>query len=219
MRRIDRLGRALVGALIAAVLTASPALALESTWLVNGAAPSGEVTMSGESVGRLRFEDMGVPGAMECEVAGKGTVGPGRFGLVTSITMSSCIVPAKAENIKGELVTNACTSEDSVSLLNLPWLSEVALSGGAFIAVITSGGSGEPGYLVECATLLGLVDDTCTNPHNEGTLTNHGEGEVRGEIVTTEPGNCTIGGKSVALLEGTGLFFSPEGATLAVSEG
>ncbi len=238
MRRIHILGVAALAAIagvIAGVIATTALGAETASWLVNGAIPltATEYLFVVDAI--LRWEDMGVPAAVECkgsDVTGVGTVGPGHEDTITSLTVTgpstNCKPTAKAENLKSEEVANACQEVKAVAALDLPWLSELALGENAkkesvFLDRLSSDGQGEPGFLTECKTALGTVDDTCTE--QSATTTAEVKNETS-DVATifpkelakaNEAGKCSIGGAENWLLV-VEFLFEVHGGTLAASE-
>jgi hypothetical protein len=219
MRRLHIVGRALLALLsIGAIAGASSALALTSGWLVDGSLTESTKVLS---EGTVLLEDMGIPAAFECPGEGTGSVGPGTEAQITTVTFNLA-------GCKLDPGTNGCTAIDNVAAVNLPWLTELTLGKNAageevFLDLILNGGKGTPGYLVECVTALGLINDVCTNELGSADIDNTTEGDVlallpENVVATSEQGNCSIGGNEKALLVGTTLVYSPEGLTIAVSE-
>jgi len=225
-RRI--LGVAMFAVFAFGAVAVSSALALSSVWLVNGAlAPLTLVTS--ESLGVVLIEDMSnsTPAMINCEeVLDEGWVGPGSEAEVTSVVfMKKCSVPAKAENLKKEEVSNSCKSgtEATFTPLNLPWKTLIVLVGAVFLDQLTAAGTG-PGYKVECTNILGgKSTDECTTQKGTTELTNEGASAVLSEFpaapAESEFANCTIGGELQGLVTGDVDIFAPAGDTLAVSEG
>jgi len=211
MRKLHILGFVVFAVFAGSAGVASSAFALESTWLVNGVKPAAPVAATTESVGNLLLEDMSALGAaVECSsVASTGTIGAGPADHVSTVTF--ILGDCKFET------AGPCTSLVAVKAIDLPWTTAITLSAGAFIDTITEDGAGAPGYLIECKTALGVVDDACTKASATSTLTNSGTG-VDGAFNTTETGNCSIGGTNEALIAGT-VFNQVAGSTLTVGEG
>ncbi len=216
--------------------TASAALGAETaSWLVNGAAPAAATEVLSVGVGELVLEDMGVPQSIECkgaDVTDVGMVGPSDEDTTTTIAFTSpstnCKPAAKAENLSGEQKTNACESLKSIEMLDLPWLTELLLGENAakesvFLDKLSSDGKGEPGYLSECKTALGTVDDSCTEASATTTVEVKNETSdvniifPRALTKASEAWKCSVGGPENGLMVGEELI-EAMGATLAVNE-
>lgn len=122
----------------------------------------------------------------------------------------SCTITTKGacEEANGSLI--------SVTPVDLPWTTSVALSGTAFTDAITK----EPGYLIECKALGIKVDDTCKgNTSTELVNVATGVEGIFSESETITPAaNCTIGGEKAGLAVGSGITTHLTGGTLSVSE-
>ncbi len=215
---------------------ASPALGAETaSWLVNGAVPLVAEQVLSVGVGALVLQDMGVPAAVECtgaDLVGEGTVGPGSDDTSSSgtaiETSKDCKPSAKAENLKGEEVANACESVKNVEAIDLPWLSELLLGENAkkesvFLDRLSSDGQGEPAVLTECKTALGTVDDTCTEVSAGSTVEVKNESSDVNVIFpkelakASEAAKCSVGGAENGLVVGE-VLVEVHGGTLAASE-
>jgi hypothetical protein len=224
MKRLRVAGLALLATLAFGAIAVASASALSSVWLVNASTIASKVLVLSEAT--LLFEDMGlVPAGFTCAlVANEGWVGPGSEDEVTSVTFNvgSCFLDPKSENLKEEAVSNSCTSIDSVSVIGLPWKTLVVLSGTVFLDQIT--GTANPGYLVECVTSLGLVDDACTTQKGTTILENNSSNGVTAIFpkkpeAESEFANCSVGGNLQGLVVGESLTFTESGLPLTVSEG
>jgi hypothetical protein len=76
------------------------------------------------------------------------------------------------------------TSLALVTALNLPWLSELVLKTGDTTPrdLFSSGGKGEPGFEVSCASGGGTFKETCNGNVETEQLTNEAGGTVGGTI-------------------------------------
>ncbi len=231
----------------AALLTilALSALAAASTpaaeWLCNGKAPANATAcaIKGVNLEVVLFKDMSAGSEIECpvgSVTGEGFAGPGAKGEITktAITKGSCTAPAKAENLKGELVTNACQKAVTIEAENLPWATELitvspAVQGFEQWVIIKGTGKGEPAYLFECEIAGGIkVDDLCealaAHPLHDAIENLKADEEtpklplvdILGlpntfEANENEWGKCSVGGANSALTTGEGLGEAFEG--------
>ena len=113
-----------------------------------------------------------------------------------------------------------CSNPSEVMARSLPWETEIVLIGSSYVLLVLSTEGKVPGFTIDCNTILGLIEDTCTGPTG-AILANESGGvlveysETNEEI--TAPGNCTQGGEKQGLIHGVGLITSPSG-TLSVSE-
>ncbi len=175
-----------------------------------------------ENLETIKIEDMGVPAAIECPpetVLDEGWVGPGAAGEITTITFTSCLPAAHAENLKEEVVASGCETGKAVTFapVNLPWLTpieELTEEAGVndyWILFKASVAGKEPGYLEEC-TVAGLkVDDVCSTGAETVlvlalNLTEEEIGKLllvsvffnKKLLAANEAGTCNIGGKETA---------------------
>ena len=188
----------------------------------------------------VSFKDMSAGSEVDCavgSVTGEGFAGPGAKGEVTktAIKKESCTAPAKTENLKGELVTSACTKVITIEAENLPWHTELitvspAVHGFAQWVIIKGTGvqGGEPAYLFEC-TVGGInIDDLCeavaAHPLHDAIENLKADEEepklplvdILGLAETFEAnenewGKCSVGGANSALTTGEGLGEAFEG--------
>jgi len=209
MTRTRLLGAAVMALFAIMAVTASAAFA-ESEWLANGAVITTALASHGETLGTetVTLEDDGTGIAVLCKTKFEGTVGPGKADTITKVTLEGC--------------TSSITI-DSVTAINLPWKTEVTLSGAKFMDKLTSGEASKeeksefPGYLVEGVVLGFLIDDACTKKEAFTELTNGTGEEVFSNFNTEEKANCTAGGKEVGLVHGIVDIFLNAGGPLRVS--
>lgn len=199
--------------LIYSVAVVSSALALESGILASAVNPGKEVliiyecnlTPVDENLCPLvLLSDLGtlIVSDVECEVAltvQHVLANEIKHVITLEVLLVGCL-PASG--------SNGCSSVDkNAEAVNLPWLSEISLSGTEFLSNIlesTEEPKGVPGYLVECETPLGLVDDTCTTSAGTVALTNATGGGITTTFLTpskAEQANCTQGGKEEGVVE------------------
>jgi hypothetical protein len=165
MRKLIIVG-ALLGVLaMMATMAFGAATSSAAEWLCNLEAIKCEVNSL--NLEPMLLEDMGVPAAVECPaetVESTGTVGTGAADETKTVTFgTTCKPAATATNLKGELVENQCLTVDTLTALDLPWKTEGVDEGAEKWDLIKSGTGGTPGYLIECVTVLGLVDDSCVS--------------------------------------------------------
>jgi hypothetical protein len=224
MRKLRVVGLAFFAVLAFGAIAVASASALSSVWLVNASTIGSKVLVLSEAT--VLLEDMGlVPAGFTCAlVANEGWVGPGSEDEVTSVTfnVANCFKDPKSENLENKEVANGCTSIDNVAAIGLPWKTLIVLSGAVFLDQIT--GTATPGYLVECGTSLGLVDDACTTQKGTTILKNNASNGVTAEFPAkpeseSEFANCSVGGNLNGLVVGESLTFTESGLSLTVSEG
>jgi hypothetical protein len=232
----------LVSALAVLVSAVSASAEAPSVWLCgNELVVKGTpcVTVS-ENLEPEFLEDMGVPARIECppgSVFSYGTVGPGAVDETTKVEFLEegkvCKPAAKAENLKGEEVANKCGKVNELTVVNLPWKTEIVLEGGVAYDLISS----EPGYTSVCETLGIPVTDKCI-AHEKGEgetplieLVNLSETEPNGTLLVsaifplvplseTEWAKCSVGGLN-GLVFGENLlsaFLNGAAVSLEVSE-
>jgi hypothetical protein len=212
-------------------------------WLVNGADFTG--ALSAETEGDLVLvrltETASVGGEILCEGIFDGTIenpatgGAGQDQITKVLTLSQVDVGEDGATLSGtgiacEVIkdvgnTTFCKlGAATVWPANLPWLTELELmASGEWLDLLLNGGKGEPGYEVECVSLLGFpVTDLCTGFTSALVLEvletisptvalgSHGEFNFEPPI-SSEEGNCNIAGNGVAALQGLGVTWAIEG--------
>ncbi|HEU0251361.1 MAG TPA: hypothetical protein VFR48_11625 [Solirubrobacteraceae bacterium] len=204
----------LVGALAMLALNAATTAAASAAdeWLINGE----ELTVKHEifAEGTLTFcNDKGGPlgeqVCLRCAMLDKGNVGPTKFGEVTEVANS-----LGERDIKNCENTLKCPAPNLIEGKNLPWKTEVVLSGGEFKEKIGPGTGGEPGFEISC-TIGGLAVASSCVGKNTLTLSNVAGGVNEMFPPNAEPSTCTPGGASQGLIEGTLLAFAA--GTLSVA--
>lgn len=139
----------------------------------------------------LLLEETSLKIDITCEVSGTGTVGPGATDTTSTLTTSKC------ESKSG------CSTVNAVTAVNLPWKTELLDVGASEIRdAITSGGSGAPGWLIECTVLGVKVSDTCTTAEASSKATNLENNVDMTFEETSELSNCTLGGAKTGLTLG-----------------
>jgi hypothetical protein len=240
MRRL-----AMVGGTLAALALASVAFGVTSAsaleWLCNGVGGS-KCKTDAANLEVLLLEDSGVPAAVECAVetvVSTGTVGAGVADETITAAFveasKNCKPAAKAFNLEDKEVANGCTAVDNVVAINLPWASRLEEATWDLL-MKGSGAAGQPGYLLECMTLLGLIDDVCTvneastplikleNLIEAGVpklVTMDFERDLLGGQASKEYPSCTDGGKEEGLIVGEILLegLTEAGVTQALEYG
>lgn len=206
-----------------------------TTWLCGEktVAKTKECLVVSENLEAFLIEDTGVEAAIECAVGSvleEGWVGPGSEDETTAVEFmkptEDCKPTSKALNKKEEEVSNLCEKVLSVQALDLPWSTKVELVGGLSYDKIGPTTNGQPGYLVECKTILGNVDDKCLSPTGKELLVEPTDipknGAESPSVAMVFPrillhGNveayeCSIGGKESGLVVGEELIEWPSGA-------
>jgi hypothetical protein len=233
---------AMFGTLLVALALTLSAMAVGVTsasaleWLCNAVAKS-KCKVDGVNLEVLLLEDSGVPASVECpveSVTSTGTVGEGVADetLTTAFKSELCKASAKAFNLEDKEVANGCTTAEKVEALNTPWTTTLEEAEWDLIAK-GPGAAGQPAYLVECVTPLGLVDDVCSvNAEHTPLVLVEVLKEVgvpnlvtvlfpRDPLVPSEAATCTIGGKEQGLVVGEVLLegLTEAGAAEAVEFG
>lgn len=91
--------------------------------------------------------------AVECSDNIQASVDTSGSGEITKVTVSGCTGV--------ELCEKRANVKTTIRALNLPWATTLEKQG-TFIEKIVSGGSGNPGFFVECKVAGVPVEDTCT---------------------------------------------------------
>ncbi|MGH9770240.1 MAG: hypothetical protein ACRD4Q_00835 [Candidatus Acidiferrales bacterium] len=223
MRKIH-IGLAVFAVFAFSAVVSSSALAA-SAYLLNGAEIK-ELIFT-EATGELLLEDTGIFGKPDVLCSGifDGMIEPG--GVIDEI---ESVLELNKELLEGPGGTDlieceahsTCTNPVDVIAINLPWATEVMLTaGGLWYDLINAhAGGGLPGYTIDCNSIIGLIEDTCTG-NTSNQLVNEAGG-LLGEFFENEtegispPGGCTQGGAGTGLVVGNGFITSGSG-TLTVS--
>jgi hypothetical protein len=139
------------------------------------------------------FEDSKTSGGaakVECKVTTEGKVNTSGKGEITAFTASEC------------LSVKVCTGTITVLAVHLPWHTQLTEVEEKIRAVVSSGGSGQPGFLMECTILESSVKDECT-----------GETTAAAENTSTDTNvvfdsksahlSCSVGGAGAGVIAGT----------------
>ncbi len=216
---------ALIAVFAFSVVAVSSAFAATEAalWLVKAEeVPAAGVSIDLEVVSthKLVLEDMEAgplkqATSVECGGTGTGLVLPEGLDEQLTFTPEGCV----------RKTGGACETLESIEAVNLPWKTEVLQVTGSspelFEDAIVSGTGGNPGWLIECETLLGKKDDTCTTDTSKIPLVNESSGEVLGtfENRAGEEASCTEGTSKSGLVTGEFWLHALIGVsvTLAVS--
>jgi hypothetical protein len=229
MRKIHLLGLALFAVFaFSAVAAASSAFALESVWLVGGHTALTKVLADSE--GELTLTDLKTPifgeSSILCSGLNEGWIGGDASGAnpkwdeITSITgLNAATEPLWIKCTF--VVRGGCETSTPPEIMpvNLPWLSELTLSGGAFVDKLIGTGA-SAGYVSRCLILGANTEDECLFP----TLTNidnTAENDVKALFSEAIGGHtlCTQSNEESGEVEGEVLVLLANGESLAVSEG
>jgi hypothetical protein len=232
MRKIQLLGLALFAVFaFSAVAAASSAFALESesVWLVGGHTALTKVLA--DSIGELELTDLKTPifgaATIKCSGLNEGWIGGDASGAnpkwdeITSITgLNAATEPLWA--VCTFVVRGGCeTSTPPEAMpLNLPWLTELTLSGNTFLDNLIGTG-GNAGWVSRCLVVGVNTQDECTREKTSADIDNTTEGDVKALFseAISEKANCSQGGPESGVVNGEVLILLSNGEALAVSEG
>jgi|HubBroStandDraft_6_1064221.scaffolds.fasta_scaffold222598_2 hypothetical protein len=166
---------------------------------------------------RLSDETLGVKVEVLCSGANAGSVGPGKFDRIVTITEIQCEAGKNCEKL-----------DKTAEPRDLPWQTElVEPKAGEVRDHITSGGNGEPGYAVTCTVpILGEREDVCTTEKGTTGVKNVVTKGVSGELLVladfekpekAEKANCTVGGKEAGEILGSIAILQASGQGLRIS--
>jgi hypothetical protein len=197
MKKIQIMGLALVAMFAFSVVAAGSASANE--WLVKKAAIAAgasvvvNITTKGQT---LLLEDTATGTDVLCEGTGKGLVLPAGKDLqeTVSVLVADCTLDA----------VGSCTKLEAVGGVFLSW--ETALEepkAKEWLDKILKGTGGNPGWLVECNSILGKIDDTCTSTEGKPQATNLANETVELTFLAGEPlATCSLFGGKTGKVEG-----------------
>lgn len=221
MRKTHILGLTLFAVLAVSAISAASALA-DSThlWLVGGTAVT--TTLSIASTGELELSDLkaiaGLAATVLCSGILDGTVGATGADTITEVLTltggATSTTPLSGTPLLCTNISNCGTPE--VWALNLPWKTQLELSGSTWIDdITTTNGDLLVGWEVLCKA-TGIADD-CEIALAQPTIENMvGEG-VLATFAEENAGECELSKALTGDVHGSGLITSSEGA-LSVSE-
>jgi hypothetical protein len=197
-------GLMVVAGTILGVMLVQAAGASAVSWELNGSPTTEAVNVA--SKGTLKFSDrhgglFGEKLKIECAVTSEGSVGPGSTDATTHLTPTGCVTKE-----------GTCPSP-VVTALDLPWHTELAVVEGRTRDLLSSGGSGAPGYKSTCG---GSAEDKCTG--NTSTAIENVSGGVNTVFGAGSGMSCSRGGAGMGAIEGTELVENPAGGTLTAVE-
>ncbi len=226
MKKIQMIGVAVLALLAVGVVSVASASATTLQWLKNGlpigaaqaSTTEGEILLANPNGGGL-----GVKVDVLCSGKFDGTVGPGVEDLITEVLDLTGAMVISLTNLL--VCTNIEGCENPLAApVNLPWLTELELMGTEaaplFLDKFLSAGFGNPGWEIDCTTVFGLIEETCTNPigadlENDGTeMDVLGSFLAEGELALCSGNNAETG---EVVSDAPGLTFLNGGGTLAVS--
>jgi hypothetical protein len=234
MRKIQLLGLAVFAVFaFSAVAEASSAFALESMWLVKGAAAL--TKLLADSEGELQLTDLKTPifgeASILCSFLKEGFVGGDASGAnpkwdeITSITgLNAATEPLWIKCtfvVRGGCET---TTPPEIMPVNLPWLTELLLTLEGTEEVYLDdliGTGGNTGWVSRCLVLGANTEDECTSATRSANIDNTAESDVKALFSETIGGlaSCSQGGAESGIVTGEMLILLANGEALAVSEG
>src|ERR1700722_2286517 len=230
MRRIQIVGLAVVAVFAFSAFTATSSFAAGKI-LLNGAAISS--TTPSTMAQTVELEDMKAvgPPTILCSYIVRESISIFGVNIITEellvLTSEALEVGSgkKEYLIECEDTKGICSSPVDVTAINLPWNGEVekmAAGPEEYLLILLDVTGEDPGYTVDCNSILGLVSDTCTAEAagQQAVMKNETGGllaESSSNETTTPPGTCTVGGAKQGLTVSDG-FISSTSGTLTVSE-
>ncbi len=151
-------------------------------------------------------------------LGGEGIVGPGNKGKIT-------VAKAPKPKTECERVEGGCKAGEveKVEGVHLPWQTELYETEGQAQTRIEADGNGEPGWEVECNSLLGLEKDLCETegPANDEVVTllnvnTSGVLLVLGKFLVLRRAKCSQGGAKAGLVLGQLAILLASGAGLRI---
>jgi len=235
MRKIHVFAVAALAVFAFGVVAAS-ASAATLQWLEGGVAMA--AASASETTGEILLRNtngggIGLNVEVLCSGTFDGSVGPGIQDQITEV-LDLNKVQVTLTNLL------ACTDENGncgsplVAAVNLPWLTELELMGTEaaplFLDVLkpgngNTGTAGNPGWEIDCTTIFGLVEETCTGEVGSDLENMPGENDVLGTFSEAEivaegaQALCSGGGGKTGTVntDEAGLIFLTNGKPLAVS--
>jgi len=200
-------------------------------FLANGKAITEELASegSGELTLTVLATATTIGAAILCSGIFDGTVGPGRFDLITKLLnlakeeISGTALSGLALNCTVTVsLLSLCSTVGSLAevwAVNLPWLTELLLMTGTpeWLIDILNGGNGNPGWYVLCAN---GKHQQCTGATSSSAANETGgllEEFNSAAPIESEKIECEEGGPGAGDFEGSGLEVLTNGETLSVS--
>jgi hypothetical protein len=166
--------------------------------------------------GSVRITDTKVPLAgkvsVECFVEGIGHVGPGEHSRINEIKTSA----EKCRNVE------KCEKVEKSEARDVPWQAESDDAEGQALDMLTSAGSGEPGWKIECKVLGVTEADEClaeSELPERVVLENKATGSellVLARFNNEVKGKCSIGGAEAGEITGTLAILKTNGSGLRI---
>ncbi len=184
---------ALAIVLVACAFAAAKAHAYEGPLWTLGESDVSEITTAKSASSVNTFEDsktLGGAAKVECKVTTEDKANTSGKGEITAFTASEC------------LSVKVCTGTVTVLAVHLPWHTQLEEVEGKIRALVSSGGSGQPGVLVEC-TVLGLtIKDECTGETTAAAENTSGGTNLVFDAKSAHL-NCSVGGAGTGVVTGT----------------
>jgi|ERR1700722_7169284 len=231
MKKIQIVGLTLVAVFACSAFAVTSSFAAGKILLNGGAVPAGGIPFSiTESVEMEDMKSVGPPTIL-CSGTSVGTIAAGGAtgSIIEFLTLAGEALEVgtgkKEYLVECEDMKSICSNPVDVTAINLPWSGEVekmAAGPEEYLLVGLDVAGKDPGYSINCNSILGLVSDTCTAEAAgaQGVLKNETGGllaEGSSNETTSPPGTCSVGGAKQALVIGNGFVVSTSG-TLTVSE-
>lgn len=219
MRKFSLLVLSLTAALAFGAMTVSSAFGASAV-LLNGAVPS--ALFGVEMTGEFLFEDMKEPpdilcsGIFDMDIEAGGVTGAIESFLTLTKELLEVVGGGDLVECEEHGTSKLCSNPVDVVTVGLPWPFETMLTAGGlwYLLINPHAGGPGPGIILDCNSILGLIEDTCSGPTG-AQLINGVSGlemsflEANEEI--TPAGNCTLGGAKEFLILGVGVLTSPSG--------
>lgn len=227
MRKFQIFGLAVFAVLAFGVLSVASATAAPKL-LLNGANTT-ELKLT-EITGELLIEDKAEKVDLLCSsVSDIDVAAGGELFEINEILMLSKELLAENEAVLGvvqvgdmvecEAMEGPCEGSGAEAILitavNLPWNVDVLLVevGGVNLYrgdLLPNASGDEPGFIVDCETVVGLITDECVIEGETGLVLANEAGGLLGEFSESEEitkrGNCSLGGAKSTVIVGDGLF-------------
>jgi len=215
MRKLHVLALALVAVFAFAAISATSALAASE--LLGNAATISE--LAAQITGSLLLEDTKATGKPDvlCEGIFDVLLVNGTLTFIEQVLMSNGELLAATVNnlekaVEGDDIectddSSICSAPVLVVAVNLPWHVELELISELYKLHFLSGSEEagkEPGYVVDCNSLLGLVEDICEGLVFAEMVAE--AGGVEAKFNSIEEASCSQGGAKAADIVGTGLI-------------
>jgi hypothetical protein len=183
-------------------------------WQSEGLASGTKVTVKVVAI-TLHLTDTKATGSPGVVCGGAGSEGTGTIEGPNKGTITSAKYASAGTDCKG---TGTCEKAVKVEGADLPWKTELAEEGGKVVTKIAADGGGEPGWKVECETLLGTKLDTCLTESASEEEQVELAGKVDAELLVLgtfqhlHKAKCTEGGAKSGEVTGSIAILLPGGA-------